>query len=44
MQERVRQVETSYIRQRIVQAAIRLHREIGFRKATVADIGVDVAR
>src|SRR5689334_1234442 len=38
MQERMRQVESSCIRRRIVQAAIRLHREIGFRKTTVADI------
>ncbi|WP_409334579.1 TetR family transcriptional regulator [Bradyrhizobium jicamae] len=38
MQERMRQVEFSCIRRRIVQAAIRLHREIGFKKTTVADI------
>jgi AcrR family transcriptional regulator len=38
MQERTRQAGTSCIRRRIVQAAIRLHREIGFRKTTVADI------
>ena len=38
MQKRMRQVESSCIRLRIVQAAIRLHREIGFRKTTVADI------
>jgi AcrR family transcriptional regulator len=39
MQERIRQVAgSSCIRQRIVQAAIRLHREFGFRKTTVADI------
>jgi len=39
MQERIRQVAgSSCIRQRIVQAAIRLHSEFGFRKTTVADI------
>ena len=47
MQERIRQARSSCIRRRIVQAAIRLHREIGFKKTTVADIArgsVDVAR
>jgi hypothetical protein len=38
MQERIRQAGSSCIRQRIVQAAVRLHREIGFKKTTVADI------
>jgi AcrR family transcriptional regulator len=38
MQERIRQARSSCIRQRIVQAAIRLHREFGFKKTTVADI------
>ena len=38
MQERMHQVESSCIRRRIVQAAIRLHRQIGFKKTTVADI------
>jgi AcrR family transcriptional regulator len=38
MQQQIRQAESSCIRQRIVQAAIRLHREIGFKKTTVADI------
>jgi AcrR family transcriptional regulator len=38
MQERIRQARSSCIRRRIVQAAIRLHREIGFKKTTVADI------
>jgi AcrR family transcriptional regulator len=38
MQERMREVELSCIRRRIVQAAMRLHREIGFRKTTVTDI------
>jgi AcrR family transcriptional regulator len=38
MQQRIRQAGSSCIRRRIVQAAIRLHREIGFKKTTVADI------
>ena len=38
MQERIPQAGSSCIRQRIVQAAIRLHRQIGFKKTTVADI------
>jgi len=38
MQERISQAGSSCVRQRIVQAAIRLHRKIGFRKTTVADI------
>jgi AcrR family transcriptional regulator len=38
MQERVPQAGSPCIRQRIVQTAIRLHRKIGFRKTTVADI------
>ena len=38
MQERIPQVGSSCIRQRIVQAAIRLYRQIGFKKTTVADI------
>ncbi len=38
MQERIRQAGSSCIRQRIVQASVRLHREIGFKKTTVADI------
>ncbi|SDN14519.1 TetR/AcrR family transcriptional regulator [Afipia sp. GAS231] len=38
MQKRIRQAGSPCIRRRIVQTAIRLHREIGFRKTTVADI------
>jgi AcrR family transcriptional regulator len=38
MQERIPQARSSCIRRRIVQAAIRLHRKIGFKKTTVADI------
>jgi AcrR family transcriptional regulator len=38
MQEWTPQGRSLCIRRRIVQAAIRLHREIGFRKTTVADI------
>jgi AcrR family transcriptional regulator len=38
MQERIPPAGSPCIRQRIVQAAIRLHREIGFKKTTVADI------
>src|SRR5215204_4414748 len=38
MPELIRQARSSCNRRRIVQAAIRLHREIGFRKTTVADI------
>jgi AcrR family transcriptional regulator len=38
MQVRIRQVGSSSTRLRIVQAAVRLHSEIGFRKTTVADI------
>ncbi|MDE5455918.1 TetR family transcriptional regulator [Bradyrhizobium sp. CSA112] len=38
MPEQIRLARSSCIRRRIVQAAIRLHREIGFKKTTVADI------
>jgi AcrR family transcriptional regulator len=38
MQKRMRQAGWTCNRRRIVQAAIRLHREIGFKKTTVADI------
>ena len=38
MQERIPQAGSPCIHQRIVQAAIRLHRQIGFKKTTVADI------
>jgi AcrR family transcriptional regulator len=38
MQGRILQVRSSCTRQRIVHAAIRLYREIGFKKTTVADI------
>jgi AcrR family transcriptional regulator len=38
MQKRMRQAGWTCNRRRIVQAAIRLHREIGYRKTTVADI------
>jgi AcrR family transcriptional regulator len=38
MQQRIRQAGSACIRRRILQEAIRLHREIGFRKTTVADI------
>jgi AcrR family transcriptional regulator len=38
MQQQIPQDGSSCIRRRIVQAAIRLHREIGFKKTTVADI------
>jgi AcrR family transcriptional regulator len=38
MPERIRLARSSCIRRRIVEAAIRLHREIGFKKTTVADI------
>ena len=38
MQERISQAGSPCTRQRIVQAAIRLHRQIGFKKTTVADI------
>ena len=38
MQQRIGQAGSSCISRRIVQAAIRLHREIGFKKTTVADI------
>ena len=38
MQQRIGQAGSSCVRRRIVQAAIRLHREIGFKKTTVADI------
>ena len=38
MQKRMRQAGWTCNRWRIVQAAIRLHREIGYRKTTVADI------
>jgi len=38
MQERISQAGSPCIRERIVQAAIRSHRQIGFKKTTVADI------
>ncbi|SFL44493.1 transcriptional regulator, TetR family [Bradyrhizobium sp. NFR13] len=38
MQPQIRQAGSSCIRRRIVQEAIRLHREIGFKKTTVTDI------
>ena len=38
MQERTPQAGSPCIRERIVQAAIRSHRQIGFKKTTVADI------
>jgi AcrR family transcriptional regulator len=38
MQEPIPQAGSPGIRQRIVQAAIRLYRQIGFKKTTVADI------
>lgn len=38
MQDKIFPFGSSCIRQRIVEAAIRLHREIGFKKTTVADI------
>jgi AcrR family transcriptional regulator len=38
MPQRTCQVGSSCIRRRIVEAAIRLHRQIGFKKTTVADI------
>jgi AcrR family transcriptional regulator len=38
MQQRIGQAGSSCISRRIVKAAIRLHREIGFKKTTVADI------
>ncbi|MDE5454839.1 TetR family transcriptional regulator [Bradyrhizobium sp. CSA112] len=38
MQERIHQGGSSCTRQRIIQAAIRSHRQIGFKKTTVADI------
>jgi AcrR family transcriptional regulator len=38
MQQRLGQVGSSCIRRRIMQAAVRLHSEIGFKKTTVADI------
>jgi AcrR family transcriptional regulator len=38
MQQRIGQAGWTCIRRQIVQAAIRLHREIGFKKTTVADI------
>ena len=38
MLKRIPQAGSSCVRQRIVQAAIRLHRQVGFRKTTVADI------
>jgi AcrR family transcriptional regulator len=38
MKQRIRKAGSSCIRQQIVQAAIRLHRQIGFKKTTVADI------
>ncbi|MDI3567516.1 TetR/AcrR family transcriptional regulator [Bradyrhizobium sp. Arg816] len=37
------QVGSSYTRERIVQAAIRLYREIGHRKTTVADVARDAS-
>ena len=38
MQERILRARSSCTRQRIVHTAIRLYREIGYRKTTVADI------
>lgn len=38
MQDQISPSRSSCIRRRIVEAAIRLHREIGFKKTTVADI------
>jgi AcrR family transcriptional regulator len=38
MQQRLGPVGSSCIRRRIMQAAVRLHSEIGFKKTTVADI------
>jgi hypothetical protein len=38
MQKRIGQAGSSCIRLGIVQAAVQLHREIGFRKTTVADV------
>src|SRR6478752_5158773 len=38
-----RQAGLSCTRERIVQAAIRLYREIGYRKTTVADVARDAA-
>jgi AcrR family transcriptional regulator len=38
MQEPIRQARSSCIRRRILEAAVQSHREIGFRKTTVADI------
>jgi AcrR family transcriptional regulator len=38
MQEWIRQAGSSSIRRRIINSAVRLHSEIGFRKTTVADI------
>ncbi|MCS3898391.1 AcrR family transcriptional regulator [Bradyrhizobium japonicum USDA 38] len=38
-----RRVGSSCTRERIVQAAIRLYREIGYRKTTVADVARDVS-
>jgi AcrR family transcriptional regulator len=38
VQQRIRQAGSSCIRRRIVQAAVQLHSEIGFKKTTVADI------
>jgi AcrR family transcriptional regulator len=38
MQEPIRQARSSCIRWRILEAAVQLHREMGFRKTTVADI------
>jgi AcrR family transcriptional regulator len=38
MQEPIRQARSSSIRRRILEAAVQLHRKIGFMKTTVADI------
>jgi AcrR family transcriptional regulator len=38
MQDQILLSRSSSVRRRIVEAAIRLHREIGFKKTTVADI------
>jgi AcrR family transcriptional regulator len=43
MQEQMFKSSSSPIRRRIVEAATRLHREIGFTKTTVADIAARFA-
>ncbi|OKO75606.1 transcriptional regulator [Bradyrhizobium sp. NAS96.2] len=43
MAQTTRQVGSSCTRERIVQAAIRLYREIGYRKTTVADVARDAS-